>query len=470
MSSEGSVRIGLLLPVDELSFPDHTKSWLISFQSDLTLLWKRFFRQDPVLEKLTLREKDPTISSLQQLANSQDVFVVLALDQESGEGWLDGLYGYYLAGSPGIPVCLLHRIPLAAELSFWGMFHRIYSLEEIEPAILFRKKRVRDSREAYWDRLTNLVLDIQRLITPVVTKKTSGRNILVTQTGKAESGDRQGLLYELETLDFRVLPESPLPFLEKEMEHGLEQSLKQADLIIEVLGDIGRDSRMSDQTSVSLFQHRIIAAFNRENQASGRTVPRLLWVPPTEGKTSEEQTLFLEKLFRGGEDMIDAEIIQAPLEQLKKVIRKKITGSGMLQVAPDADEPAGRLYLIAEPSFRQDAEKLQAGLVEMGQQVSPSWETDGEERQIGQHYRNLVSHQGVLLYYPGGREWWLNSMLQDLLKAPGYTRKPGRIRSAIYTTSQEEISIPPMLQVPVLRGKGAFSGDIVAPFIQTLNA
>lgn len=473
MNQKSMIRIGLVIAGSGHPLSEAQEKWMDQFSRDLPMLVKRLCVTETDIHTLHYPASPAGNGPLNELCGKVQVVLFVGFNPDRSREVLNAIFrDWFLIYRPRVPFFLVQEYPVDDKLEARSMFQRIYSFADTGPRKALRKTRVNQSVRLYWDRLTNLVLDLRQFLPENPTVGASnGKNVLVPDTGAENYQERQNLLYELESLGLSVLPEQPLPFDPGILKTGLTESLKKSDLVIEILGDVGNDARLPDQTSVSSYQLSVIAGYNQSLLPSGTPIPRLLWIPPRAVKISDEQQLLLDTLFRGGELMTGAEIIQAPLEYLKKIVRKKIAPAATRVATPEAKPEHPAVYVLAESMFVAEGQKLCERLNYMGIHPVPSWELSQGGNIISQHYHNLVNHRGVLIYYPGNRRWWLNSIFHDILKAPGFTGKhPDRIVSVYHTGPVENAFTGIAGGIMFLKGDDSFAISLLQPFIDKLNS
>ena len=136
--------------------------------------------------------------------------------------------------------------------------------------------------------------------------------------------------------------------------------------------------------------------------------------------------------------------------------------------------PQPLIYLLCDARDEEAVQPLDDYLFEQEKMEVRRPLFQGDEAEIRKdHQENLRLCDAVLLYHGHAGEAWLRAKLRDLRKAPGYGRKRAFAATAVYVAGPEgrrkerfrshEVDA-------VIKHYDAFSPDVLAPFLDRINA
>lgn len=347
--------------------------------------------------------------------------------------------------------------------------------------------------QRYWNRLDELVWDIMQTLEELKPPRATvlpahlntparppdakkGAVYLAVTTGDLRE-QRDRIRFELLDRGFEVLPEGELPYSSPDFEEAVRESLRRARLSIHLIGErYGLIPEGADDSSVVRLQNEIAA--ERSGEAN---FARIIWLPERLQPREQKQAQFIDYLKTSAQPQRGAELLQTTLEELKSVIRTRLTGPNGHRPAKAAAPPGGprKVYLICDRRDAQGMLPLYKSLTRRGYKVLlPLLEEVAEGADDAQadklHWDNLKRCDAVLVYYGGARQDWFDYRLQDLERVPTLERAGPLLARGVYVTSpptlHKEIYEPNENEGVLVKHFGEFSEELVEPFVAEIEA
>lgn len=231
--------------------------------------------------------------------------------------------------------------------------------------------------------------------------------------------DRDRLKRELTERGHTVLPDEPLPWVDKELRNAVRESVGKADFSIHLVGGhyglIPEDGRRS----ISEIQWEIAREISEEKKLS-----RIVWIPSPLEIEDDRQETFLQEIKNHSERPAVLEIIQEIYHNFKSVLLEKISKPppSASKVTTDSEERdrIPQVYLICDSADEEAVEPLEDYLFDQGLNVVlPDFEAKEEEFHRV-HMQNLRESDAVVVYYGTTRKAWVEIKLREMAKAAGY--------------------------------------------------
>ncbi|MBA7554354.1 hypothetical protein ES705_46969 [subsurface metagenome] len=241
----------------------------------------------------------------------------------------------------------------------------------------------------------------------------------MAETTKDQENIRDNIKRELIQSGYKVLPKNPLPALPDLAKDIINKSIEQSELAIHIVGN--EYGELMTGSDVSLIEFQIDTVLKNE-KVSG--LAEIIWLPPDLRPESDFHNQYIDRLRKTALSGQSSEVIQAPIEVLKTMVRKKLSGTSQ-HTKTDSESVTTKgkfIYLIHEFDYIQDVKKITSDFQEGNIQIIDSDRLGSVENPVKWHRENLVACDGVLIYYPGDNAPWINSKLVDIVKAPGYGR------------------------------------------------
>ncbi len=297
--------------------------------------------------------------------------------------------------------------------------------------------------EKFWFKLVDLVYDIQNSLDLLVNKEVQEvekkKYIYLAETSFDQSDNRDEIRRELQYLGYNILPLINLPNDGERIESLVRNYLERSVLSIHLMGAFYGELIKKSKHSLIDLQNKIVREYV-ENSDTGRK--RIIWIPSDLKITDQRQSLYLNRLKRD-ESKENTEIIEAPIEVFKTVLRNKLN-----EIEQPGTTRSGnkKVYLIYENQHKAELMRTVEMLTEKNIDILRINSEDQQKGLITAHKQNLVDADAVLIYQGNSHKLWLNSKVQDLVKAPGFGRGKPFLSIGIVTTDTIDDNITRFLQ------------------------
>jgi uncharacterized protein YpmB len=301
----------------------------------------------------------------------------------------------------------------------------------------------KETEKIFWVQILDLAQEIYLALQNLHHKKDfiqkttphTSKVVFLAHTTEDLQIERNLLKRELQKWGCLVLPQENLPQNLLELENLLKADLERSELAIHLIGSKYGEPLREEGVSLAELQNNLSADHNTMLLATQNSIydsrknfMRILWMPPHLKFDSEKQKVFVDNLTQGVEAAEATEILQVPLEDLKKMLKKILIANEQEEplnlLKPAADLAKGEaIYLIYDLIDRDDALKIATFLKNQGYKViEPSFSNTLLERRKT-HIQNLVVCKAAYIYYGKIGRQWVATKILDLLKAPGFGRE-----------------------------------------------
>jgi hypothetical protein len=323
-----------------------------------------------------------------------------------------------------------------------------------------------DREQQFLTRLDDLAYDISKLLELMKNGNAPARatkaTIYLAQTSHDLNEEREEIQRDLVRNDFAILPDRQLPLVADDLATFVQGELSRCALSVHLVGQSYGVVPDGESRSVVAVQHEIAAA------TAG--LSRLIWMPEGLQSTDERQQAFIEHLRTDPAVHLSAELLETPLDDLKRILYKKLAPPEPKKGSPPSgSEGLIRVYLVCVKSDLDAAEPLHNFLLDGGLQVLPTSFDEDEAQARLDHEESLRFCDAVLLYYGKAGEPWLWRKLRERQKSLGQGREKPLLACGIYiappSTPQKE-KFRTLEEALVLREPTVgFSPGALGPFL-----
>ena len=278
-----------------------------------------------------------------------------------------------------------------------------------------------DKLTVLYSKLLDLAYDISsslRIESLEVESKSNfkQRSVFLGLTTFDQQQARDEIKRELQHYGFRVLPYNKLPQTGEEFEKALIHNLDKADTVIQLMGSQYGEMLKGTKYSLPDYQNRIIREYQQKDESS--RINRFIWIPQNSKISDQRQVLYLKRL-RRDDATTNTEIIESPLETFKTILSGKLENSNH---TPQIEyENISKVYLLTEEGELTEFEDLYSTLTLSGLKVV-QLDYGVQTGIYARHLQALRDSDAVLIYQVSENQFWLNSKLRDIIKAPGIGR------------------------------------------------
>jgi len=284
--------------------------------------------------------------------------------------------------------------------------------------------------------LVQVVYDMVMYTKQVNAKNSDSLTIYIGPSDGNTTEEYQKIIRELLHRNHNLIPKIFNPSAKEILEHPnlLENMLKESDLCIHFVSHKSIES-FPEQISPALKVNELVSKFCKTN----KNLQRIIYLPDETEETSETVRLKIIQFKSNLDILINAELVQTPVEKLKHIVLAKIHKI----VYPEDyiekhDDSVDDVYLIYAPGYEQQIEPIKKWLDNNKFNYSVS-QVDLDQLALLQYHQNkLKTCKGVIIFNHGNSEW-LSRKLSDLLKAPGWGRKESFNYKAIVGEIDEDI-------------------------------
>ena len=271
---------------------------------------------------------------------------------------------------------------------------------------------------------------------PPATPDPNRRWVYLATTTSDVADERDRIKRELLERGHVVLPDAPLPMLSRDVETVVRDCLAKCTIAIHLLGQRYGVTPEDSSESIPALQVRLTA-----DRALRPDLQRLIWMPGGGESADERQRAFVRRVQEDPALHDRAEVIEGNLNLLKKDLIRRLAPP---EEKPKAAAPkkssggAPKLYLICDPKDEAAIEALEDYLFAQGLEVMlPAFDGDDADA-AALHQDNLLTCDGVLVYYGAAPKAWVDIKLRELLKATGYGRETPIGVQAVYIAPPDD--------------------------------
>lgn len=284
----------------------------------------------------------------------------------------------------------------------------------------------RKTAQAFGLKVIDLVFEISR----VLYKKNQGsegkeiRTVFLAETSYDQIANRDDVKRELRRHGFEVLPRVPFSSDLGEFEKQVKNCLEKADLTVQIIGEQYGEVLEGTNKSVIELQNELATDYYTKSLSEvEHSLHRLIWMPLFLRPSSDQQKLYLDRLRDDISSTSGAEIIQTPLEILKTIIHTRLElfeRDKMLTLRRVKEKSDKKyVYLLFDQKDESYVEYLKTEISNRNISVIVPDFSGKQVDLLQQHRESLIKSDGVLLFANSNLNW-LNSKINDVIKAPGF--------------------------------------------------
>jgi len=319
-----------------------------------------------------------------------------------------------------------------------------------------------ETNKKYWLRLIDLLYSATKQLSQTIVQKNTMKTVYLAEAGKDQFVNREVLRRELIHFGYKVLPEKELPIQIDKSKSYVTECLKQSDLSVHIFGsDEGR--ALDDNNKMLAFQNKISSKFKNDK---GKSIKRLLWLPPDIVFEHENQRINIEKLKRDSAALKGAELIQTAIEEFKSILHMHLSQDKRVEAIENI-KPV--VYLMFSDEQKDDAQNLINSLNTENLDFIALEKAANDKELLSKHRKNLVACNGVIIFHDGSNIDWVRSKRNDIVKSIGFGRTSQIQAKALYITRIKEFNQPGFVDFNVFDGNKILSMDSTKPFIEKLK-
>ncbi|MCP5107908.1 MAG: TIR domain-containing protein, partial [bacterium] len=296
----------------------------------------------------------------------------------------------------------------------------------------------------FLEKLKDVAWDIRELLGTIDKERETGKEqpppptektVYLAETASDLYDERENIRRDLKQKGYTILPDRHLPYQLKGgsfRDHVCEY-LKQCKLSIHLVGNRYGLIPEGEERSVIDLQNQLASEQCKNNQLS-----RLIWIPPGLEKSEKEnrQKEYITDLQNEAPQDNKTELLKTTLEDFKTVIQDTLEKINKPMKVGPAPTDLPLVYLVYDKKDSGNAKIVGNCLFDENLEVRHplSNGSAAQYREMNTEYLRLCDT--MMIYYDCGNEYWLQTKLNDIRKAPGYGReKP--MKASIFITGEE---------------------------------
>lgn len=336
----------------------------------------------------------------------------------------------------------------------------------------FRKEFGPEAKQSYLTKAYETAYEIADLLRTLkaiednVTASAPKPPVYLAETTSDLSEERDRVKTELRQLGHPVLPDQPLPLDCEGLHQAVDAYLERSSLAIHLIGEKSGLVPEGERRSVIRIQNAEAARFSRE-----RGLPRLIWMPPALVATDPRQARFVEQIQVDEASQAGADVLMTSLEELKTIVRDRLTQEEKTETPAAEDEGFVQAYLVCDQCDFEATQALSDYLYDRGfEVVFPAFE--GDEHEVREDHNDKLATSDLIVIYCGqAKDLWLSAKLRDLRKLPGYDRCKPKLATVVYLGPPDTVQKQRFRtrEAMVIKSLEAFSESDLDPMMATVE-
>ena len=362
-----------------------------------------------------------------------------------------------------------------------------YNFYHIDPAtetIVYYEDFTGDqSKKTFWLRLYDLAFDLYKILERIysvqdeirlISDELNTKSIYLANVGLDMMQKRDEVKRELLRNGYKVYPEINLPDNLEAARKVIKADLTKCCLSVHL---VGSDFGHIQGTDITLLELQNKLATEHFQELSKMDAPdsfnlgKVIWISPQMTYLTARQKVFIENMKRESDSLVNIEVLETGIEELKSFILDK-----MSMAKEDQEEVVNTgmgkvIYLICEKEELRACKKVKRYLEGEGHIVLMS-RFDGRPEDVrSSHTRNLLACDATIIYYGKGSEDWMKSKEKDLMKALGLGRNRPISPQAVLVEDKDLLKEKEDFGADdvILFESGKFNANALQPFLSKLN-
>jgi len=285
---------------------------------------------------------------------------------------------------------------------------------------------LRAEKETNWFKIVDLAYDILAILLPDFQRqnKTEKPYVFLAECGKDLKSIRDGIKRDLIRHGYNVFPNISLPDNSNALTKLLNSYFSKSIMAIHLISYDFDDDYIDKTKSLVEFENEVANEFSKNQSDKNPVMYRYIWVAPSNLQLSDETKSRIEILKRDSESKQNVEVIQTPVEIFKSLIHlklKEIQKHNFSISSGKLDNSLKSVYLISEKNCDESIE-IENLLKNKNYAVNSNQRVIAENELHTFHREALIHSDSIVILHTTKNNQWINTKLQDLLKAPGYGR------------------------------------------------
>lgn len=330
----------------------------------------------------------------------------------------------------------------------------------------------KDFEKKFWKKLNDLCNDVSFCFIEK-SEYADKKCVFIAETGIDQAENRDILRRELKRFGLVVLPEQPMPKDTAKINEIMQNLLPACIFSIHIFGEKRGEILNGGDTSNIELEYQIASNYSKVAALANNKFFRYIWLPPELEFHDEKQLIRIEQLKRDNKNLMDSQVIQAPIEIFKTELYQNYTSNEFANNHSEENNKTlkKRIYLIFEYQKQEAVAQLGSWLSNKGFDVIYTSTDISKKEVIQTHKQHLISSDAVLIYYHSQENSsWFKTKLQELLKSPGFGKKKPFDAKAVYIKDKLNLEYFEMLEdFEIIETLEPSKPELLLPFIEKIN-
>lgn len=269
------------------------------------------------------------------------------------------------------------------------------------------KKDDESQQDTYWNAITDIIFQLDQ------QKESDKKYVFVSEASEDQSENRRSIVRELEQKGFSILPEKPIG---KDALSRIKEDLNKSEFSIHIIGEDELSFDIGEDKDLVFLQNEVASRFASEK----KDFKRYIYIPSNINPT-KSQLIKIEKVKRKPANLVGAEIIESGIEKFKSELFQKVFHKKAKHEIVDME--GNLIYIINGVNFKTETKAIRKKLEDASIDLVAIDSFDDSLDFLHQHKGNLLKASSILIINSENNNYWLSSMLDDVLKSYGFGKQ-----------------------------------------------
>ncbi|MDI9355482.1 MAG: DUF4062 domain-containing protein [Chitinophagaceae bacterium] len=286
---------------------------------------------------------------------------------------------------------------------------------------------------------------------------------------------RDTIKRELVRYGYNVLPTTPLPQKNEEIESFIIENIQKSIMSIHLIGEYYGTEAQENKISIAELQYNIVESYSQNiRKQTNHFLKKIIWIPQNFQNHYEKQDIFIDRIKTDINTDYFLDIFQGNIAELKELIKKEIHFLGeqfkKKRHQTSAIEKKKSIYVIFDKIDTDIAIPIVKFFKDMDFHIiTPNFETNIiEMRNLHRIY--LQQCDASFIIYGKINEQWVLSKIQDIHRTPAFEGTYSTKKHGIYINNNSDPKKFENKLLHVTYNNSDFYQSILFPFIDTIES
>lgn len=273
------------------------------------------------------------------------------------------------------------------------------------------------------------------------------KTVFLAQVSPQAGPLREKLKQELISQRFHVIPSTDYPETDlDELRQKIYQDIKQADLIIHLLGEEIDTQRDGVNSTIEVIQNEVAVKYFLEKQEDDENIAkRIVWIADNERLTNEQYKRFIINFRIEKKLHFGCDIYQCTIEELKEIVLDKLIKRPVNKVVNLSKEfIPHQVYLIHDVGTESDLYDIKGILENKGLSVVYLEKPKNQKEAQTQHEAFLFQSEGIIMLHNELNIRWVRAKINDIFKIKSKGRRKDYRFKAVLSRTLEQLPNEPI--------------------------